>query len=101
MGNKIVIFGTGHHGRAALRKCNRNKKFECVCFFDSNRKKHNTIVLKKKVYHITKINKNAIIIRSLNFGGIFIFKSSTRPKRKHNRENEIYSKGKIFLEKYK
>ena len=41
------------------------------------------------------------MIRSLNFGAIFIFKSSTKPKRKNNVPNEIYSERKIFLEKYK
>ena len=41
------------------------------------------------------------MIKSLNFGAIFIFKSSTKPKRKNNVQNETYSKKKIFLEKYK
>ena len=41
------------------------------------------------------------MIRSLNFGAIFIFKSSTKPKRKNNVQNETYSKEKIFLKKYK
>ena len=41
------------------------------------------------------------MIRSLNFGAIFIFKSSTKPKRKNNVQNEIYSKEKIFLKIYK
>ena len=57
MNEKVVIFGNSHYGRAALRKCKRSKKFECVCFLDSNKKIHNTTVLNKKVYHITKINK--------------------------------------------
>ena len=41
------------------------------------------------------------MVRSLNFGAIFIFKSSTKPKRKNNVQNETYSKEKIFIEKYK
>ena len=41
------------------------------------------------------------MIRSLNFGAIFIFKSSTKPKRKNNMLNETYAEEKIFLEKYK
>ena len=41
------------------------------------------------------------MIKSLNFGAILIFKSSIKPNRKNNVQNEIYSKGKIFLEKYK
>jgi len=41
------------------------------------------------------------MIRSLNFGAIFIFKSSVKPKRKNNVQNETYSKEKIFLKKYK
>ena len=41
------------------------------------------------------------MIRSLNFGEILIFKSSTKPKRKNNVQNEKYSKEKIFIEKYK
>ena len=41
------------------------------------------------------------MIRSLNFGAILIFKSSTKPKRKNNVQNETYSEEKIFLEKYK
>ena len=54
---KIVIFGAGHYGRATLRKYKKNKKFQCVCFLDSDKKKDNTKVLKKKVYHISKIKK--------------------------------------------
>ena len=41
------------------------------------------------------------MIRSLNLGLIFIFKSSTRPKRKNNVQNDKYSGKKIFLKKYK
>ena len=41
------------------------------------------------------------MIKSLNFGAILIFKSSTKPKRKNNMLNETYSEEKIFLEKYK
>ena len=41
------------------------------------------------------------MIRSLNFGAILIFKSSAKPKRKNNVQNEIYSEEKILLKKYK
>ena len=41
------------------------------------------------------------MIKSLNFGAIFIFKSSTKPRKKNNVQNEMYSKKKIFLEKQK
>ena len=50
---------------------------------------------------MTNITKKVIMIRSLNFGAIFIFKSSVKPKRKNNVQNETYSKEKIFLKKYK
>ena len=54
---KIVIFGAGHYGRAVLRKCKENKKFKPICFLDSNWKKNNTYALKKKIYHISNINR--------------------------------------------
>ena len=38
-------------------------------------------------------------MRSLNFGLIFIFKSSIKPKIKNNVQNDIYSMKKIFFEK--
>ena len=57
MTEKVVIFGNSHYGRAAIRKCNESKKFECVCLLDSNKKIHNKKILKKKIYHISKINK--------------------------------------------
>ena len=40
MKDKIVIFGAGYYGRAVLRKCKEEKKFDCVCFFDTDKKKH-------------------------------------------------------------
>ena len=40
-------------------------------------------------------------MRSLNFGATFIFKSSIKPKRKNNAQNEMYSVDKTFLKKYK
>ena len=48
MNDKVVIFGSGHHGRAALRKCRENKRFKCVCFIDSDKKKTIQAYLKKK-----------------------------------------------------
>ena len=54
---KTVIFGAGHHGRAALRKCKDSKKFKCSYFLDNDKKKENKSVLKTKIYHISKINK--------------------------------------------
>ena len=41
------------------------------------------------------------MIRSLNFGLTFILKSSSKPKRKNNVQNDTYSEKRIFLEKYK
>ena len=42
--------------------------------------------------YITKIIKRVPIIISLNFGAIFTFKSSIKPKRKNNVQKDIYSK---------
>ena len=50
---------------------------------------------------ITSTNKDAIIIISLNFGLIFILKSSNKPSKKNNVQNEMYSKQKMFLAKNK
>ena len=57
MSLKTVIFGAGHYGRAVLRKCRKNNKFNCICFLDSNIKKNETVILKRKVYYISQINK--------------------------------------------
>ena len=54
---KVIIFGAGYHGRAALRKCNDNKIFKCICFIDNDKKKKNKIILKKKIYKVDSIKK--------------------------------------------
>lgn len=87
MTEKIVIFGNSHYGRAALRKCNESKKFECVCFLDSNKKLHNKKVLKKKIYHITKINK--INFDKIIFCGRYI-KEQLKQVKKYNIEKSKF-----------
>ena len=83
MTEKVVIFGNSHCGRAALRKCNESKKFECVCFLDSNKINHNKKVIKKKIYHITKINK--INFDKIIFCGRYI-KEQLKQVKKYNIE---------------
>ena len=101
MSDKVVIFGDSHYGRAALRKCNRSKKFECVCFLDSNKKIHNTRVLKKKVYHITKINK--INFDKIIFCGRYIEEQLKQVKKYNIEKNKflIWGRSKILLPKQK
>ena len=101
MSEKIVIFGAGNYGRAALRKCNGGKKFECVCFLDSNKKIHNTSVLKKKVYHITKINK--INFDKIIFCGRNIEEQLKQVKKYNIKKNKflIWGKSKILPPKQK
>ena len=98
---KIVIFGNSHYGRAALRKCNESKKFECVCFLDSNKKLHNKKVLKKKIYHITKINK--INFDKIIFCGRYI-KEQLKQVKKYNIKKSkflIWGKSKLLPPKKK
>jgi len=101
MTEKIAIFGNSHYGRAALRKCNESKKFECVCFLDSNKKLHNKKVLKKKIYHITKINK--INFDKIIFCGRYI-KEQLKQVKKYNIEKRkflIWGKSKLLPRKKK
>ena len=100
MSDKVVIFGNSHYGRAALRKCNRSEKFECVCFLDSNKKIHNTRVLKKKVYHITKINK--INFDKIIFCGRHIEEQLKQVKKYNIEKNKflIWGKSKILPPKH-
>ena len=99
--DKVVIFGNSHYGRAALRKCNESKKFECVCFLDSNKKLHNKKILKKKIYHITKINK--INFDKIIFCGRYI-KEQLKQVKKYNIEKSkflIWGKSKLLPPKKK
>ena len=101
MTEKIVIFGNSHYGRAALRKCNESKKFQCVCFFDSNKKLHNKKVLKKKIYHISKINK--INFDKIIFCGRYI-KEQLKQVKKYNIKKSkflIWGKSKLLPPKKK
>ena len=101
MTEKVVIFGNSHYGRAALRKCNESKKFECVCFLDSNKKNHNKKVIKKKIYHITKINK--INFDKIIFCGRYI-EEQLKQVKKYNIEKSkflIWGKNKLLPPKNK
>ena len=101
MTEKVVIFGNSHCGRAALRKCNESKKFECVCFLDSNKIKHNKKVIKKKIYHITKINK--INFDKIIFCGRYI-EEQLKQVKKYNIEKSkflIWGKSKLLPPKNK
>ena len=101
MSDKVVIFGDSYYGRNALRKCKRDKKFECVGFLDSNKKKHNTRVLKKKVYHITKINK--INFDKIIFCGRYIEEQLKQVKKYNIEKNKflIWGKSKLLPPKQK
>ena len=62
---KIIIFGAGIHGRAALRKCNLNKNlFDVVGFLDNDNLKNGTQTMGKKIFpvdHIGRLKFNKII----------------------------------------
>jgi hypothetical protein len=53
---KLIIFGAGYHGRAAIRKCNNTKNIECSIVIDNDKKKHNKLLLRKKIYHPESID---------------------------------------------
>ena len=87
MNDKVVIFGTGFYGRAALRKCRENKRFKCVCFIDSDKKKDNTTILKKKIHHVNKINK--INFDKIIFCGRYIEEQLEQVKKYNIKKNII------------
>ena len=96
MREKVVIFGAGHYGRAVLRKCKENKKFKPICFLDSNWKKNNTYALKKKIYHISKINR--IDFDKIIFSGHYI-KQQLKQVKKYKvgkKKFLIWKKSKVF-----
>ena len=101
MTEKVVIFGNSHYGRAALRKCNTSKKFECVCLLDSNKKIHNKKILKKKIYHISKINK--IYFDKIIFCGRHV-EAQLKQVKKYNIEESkflLWGKSKLLPSKSK
>ncbi len=61
---KVIIFGSGYHGRNALRAC-RKKKIEVLFFVDNNIKLNNKLILGKKVY-------SPNIIKNTNFDHIIL-----------------------------
>ena len=101
MNDKVVIFGAGHHGRAAFRKCRENKRFNCVCFIDSDKKKDNTSILKKKIYHVNKINK--INFDKIIFCGRYIEEQLEQVKKYNIKKNRflIWGRSKISPPKKK
>ena len=53
-----IIFGSGYHGRMALRKCSKKKSnYKVLCFIDNDKKKHNKFCLKKKIFGVNRIKK--------------------------------------------
>ena len=48
---KLIIFGAGYHGRAAIRKCNNTKEIDCIFVVDNDKKKNNKKILGKKIYN--------------------------------------------------
>ena len=62
-------------------------------------KKSNPVFFMLMSLNIINTVKDAIMVRSLNFGATFTFKSSNKPRRKNNIQNEIQSEKKKFLEK--
>jgi hypothetical protein len=55
---KLIIFGAGIHGRAALRKCNLNKNlFDVVGFLDNDKLKTHTQVMGKKIFNVGHIDR--------------------------------------------
>lgn len=58
---EIVIFGSGYHGRLAMRKMsNVNSRRNIISFIDNNKEKYNKICLGKRIYPVQQI-------RNLNF----------------------------------
>ena len=69
---KVIIFGSGYHGRNALRAC-RKKKIEVLFFVDNNIKLNNKLILGKKVYSPNIIkNTNFDYIIDLDFLVLFL-----------------------------
>tara|TARA_B100000941_G_C28501392_1_gene554457 strand:- start:578 stop:1459 length:882 start_codon:yes stop_codon:yes gene_type:complete len=57
---KFVIFGSGYHGRLALRKLISKSKKSKVFFIDNDKTKHDKTCLGKKIFPVSKI-------KTLNF----------------------------------
>jgi len=55
---KTIIFGSGYHGRLALRKLKEKKsKFNPIFFLDNEKKKHYRTCIEKKIFPVEKIKK--------------------------------------------
>lgn len=55
---KSIIFGSGYHGRSALRALNKKKfMFRPLCFVDNDKAKHFKFCLKKKIFPVEKLDK--------------------------------------------
>ena len=56
MKKSIIIFGSGYHGRLALRKLENSKKnLKILYFLDNDKKKYYSKCLGKKIFPVTKI----------------------------------------------
>jgi len=104
---KYIIFGSGYHGRLALRKLKKNKsKKNLINFIDNNKIKHNKICLGSKIFQIKKINFDKIVMCGRNIEEqiiqikkfnipkekfLFLGKTQIRPNKKL-----IFKRSKIF-----
>ena len=54
---KIIIFGSGYHGRLAMRKMEYYKlKKNSISFIDNSKGKHNQKCLGKKIFPVNKFD---------------------------------------------
>ena len=60
---KIIIFGSGYHGRLAMRKMEYYKlKKNSISFIDNSKGKHNQKCLGKKIFQKDQLKKDLLKI---------------------------------------
>lgn len=106
---KFAIFGSGYHGRLALRKLRNNSKKNIVFFIDNNKSKHNKKCLGSKIFSVARIKnldfdkiimcgrnieKQIIQLKKYNISKkkyLFLGKSDIRPSKKLiNKRSKIF-----------
>lgn len=90
---KLIIFGSGYHGRLALRKYQKNKlKKDIIFFIDNDKTKHYKKCLGKKIFPVNKI-------KFLNFDKIIMCGRNIREQVLQLEKYNIARKKYLFLGK--
>lgn len=90
---KTIIFGSGYHGRMALRKLhNKKSKFNPLCFLDNEKNKHFKYCLNKIIYPVTDITK-------IDFDKIILCGRNIESQIKQLKKYKIPNKKFVFLGK--